>query len=371
MVKREKFTHLSAQERVYIEIRLDDGFKLRAIARSLNRSASTISRELKRNTNIDGSCSTTPARPNTRQAYLQSYCCNRSHARAQRLAQVARRKRLLLPGNALWQQVLHGLRQNLSPSQVSLTLARMQLPVRISHESIYSALYAMPRGELRREVLDLLPWGHKSRKSRLSGGSGEDRRRRGLITGMTSIDERPIEVDERLVPGHWEGDLIKGAKNRSQIGTLVERTTLFTVLVQVPQATAICTANAFVGVLKRIDAQKRLSLTYDQGKEMAHHTHLSRHTGMKVYFAHPHSPWQRGINENTNGLLRRYFPKGTDLSIYSQQQLDEVAFMMNAKPRASLGGKCPAELFLPEGSFDFQMFWAGKLNHPHSVAFGT
>jgi transposase, IS30 family len=368
MHKRQKFTHLSAQKRVFIEIRLDDGFKLRAIARSLKRSVSTISREIKRNKCIAPSDNTAPTSPSARQTYLKGYCCNRSQARAQRLACVPRRKRLLLPGNALWQQVMQALRQRLSPMQVSLTLARMQQPVRISHESIYTALYAMPRGELRREVLNLLPWGHKSRLSR---GSGQDRRRRGLITGMTSIEERPIEVDERLVPGHWEGDLIKGAKNRSQIGTLVERTTLFTVLVQVPQATAICTANAFVEVLKRIDAQKRLSLTYDQGKEMVHHTHLSRQTGMKVYFAHPHSPWERGINENTNGLLRRYFSKGTDLSIYTQQQLDEVAFMMNAKPRASLGGKCPAELFLPEGQFDFQLFWADKLSQPLSVAFGT
>ena len=243
----------------------------------------------------------------------------------------------------------------------------MSPPVRISHESLYTALYAMPRGELRRQVLSLLPWG---RKGRLPRGSGQDRRR-GLIANMTSIEERPIEVDERLVPGHWEGDLIKGAGNRSQIGTLVERTSLFALLVHVPRATAACTAEAFVQVLKRVDAQKRLSLTYDQGKEMAHHTHVSRQTGMQVYFAHPHSPWERGINENTNGLLRRYFPKGTDLSGYSQQQLDEVAFMMNAKPRASLGGKCPAELFLPEGVFDFQKFWAAKLNSPLSVALGT
>lgn len=365
MGKREKFTHLTAQERAFIEIRLDDGFKLRAIARGLNRAPSTISRELQRNSCAAVPSASAQAAHAAPKASLASYCCNRSHARAQHLAKQARRRRLLVPGNALWQQVLQCLRQRLSPGQVSLTLARMQTPIRISPESIYTALYAMPKGELRREVLALLPWG---RKSRLSRSSGQDRRR-GLMVGMTSIDERPIEVNERLVPGHWEGDLIKGAGNRSQIGTLVERTSLFVLLVQVPRATAACTADAFVGVLKRVQAQKRLSLTYDQGKEMAHHAHLSRQTGMQVYFAHPHSPWERGINENTNGLLRRYFPKGSDLAGHTQQHLDEVAFMMNAKPRASLGGKCPAELFLPEGTFDFQKFWAAKLASPHTVAF--
>ena len=367
MGTRHKFTHLTVQERAIIEVRLEDGFKLRAIARSLNRAPSTITRELARNGWQAPKPKDACAPRSAEKAYAASYCCHRSQARAQRLAHLARRKRLLVPGNALWHHVLCGLRQRLSPAQVSLTLGRMQPPVRISHESIYTALYAMPRGELRRQVLGLLPWG---RKGRLPRGSGDDRRR-GMIVGMTSIEERPLEVDERLVPGHWEGDLIKGAGNRSQIGTLVERTTLFTLLVQVPRATAACTADAFVGVLKRVQAQKRLSLTYDQGKEMAHHEHLSRQTGMQVYFAHPHSPWERGINENTNGLVRRYFPKGEDLSIYSQQQLDEVAFMMNAKPRASLGGKCPAELFLPEGSFDFQKFWAATLAAPQSVAFGT
>jgi transposase, IS30 family len=131
-----------------------------------------------------------------------------------------------------------------------------------------------------------------------------------------------------------------------------------TALVRVPSATAAQTADAFAGVLNRVDAQKRLSLTYDQGKEMAHHEHLSRQTGMPVYFAHPHSPWERGINENTNGVLRRTFAKGTDLSQYTQEQLDAVAMKLNAKPRKSLGWKCPAELFLPEGAFDFKAYWS-------------
>ena len=179
---------------------------------------------------------------------------------------------------------------------------------------------ALPRGELRAAILVLLPRGHKTRRPRSSSTD-----RRGLIPGAISTDERPIEVDELLVPGHWEGDLIKGARNKSQIGTLVERTTLFTVLVQMDNATAEHTAERFASVLNRIDAAMRLSMTYDNGREMAHHKALSESTGIKVYFAHPYSPWERGRNENTNGLLRRVLPKGTDLSIYTQEQLDAIA----------------------------------------------
>jgi IS30 family transposase len=239
----------------------------------------------------------------------------------------------------------------------------MPEPVRISHESIYTAIYAMPRGELRTEVIGLLRKSHKTRRPR---ARGEDRR--GLIPNMTSIDERPVEVDERLVPGHWEGDLIKGAANRSQVGTLVERTTLFTVLAKMEHATAACAAESFSRVLARIDSQMLRSLTYDQGREMSAHELFSQGTGMAVYFAHPHSPWERGINENTNGLLRDYLPKGSDLSIYTQDELDTIAWTLNVRPRKSLGWKCPAELFLPEGAFDFQAFWS---NPPKPVALGT
>jgi len=219
------------------------------------------------------------------------------------------------------------------------------------------------RGELCAQVLALLPWGRKTRRPRSAGTD-----RRGLIPGATRIDERPIEVTERLVPGHWEGDLIEGARNQSQIGTLVERKTLYTVLVQLDNARAEHTAQRFGMVLKRLDAAMRLSMTYDNGKEMAHHQALSKATGIQVYFAHPYSPWERGIHENTNGLLRRDLPQGSDLSGYTQEQLDAIAFHHNAKPRKSLGWKSPAELFLPEGSFDFQAYWSTIIN---PVALGT
>ena len=155
------------------------------------------------------------------------------------------------------------------------------------------------------------------------------------------------------MPGHWEGDLIKGAFNRSAIGTLVERTTLFTVLSRMEDASAESALSGFGHVLNRIESQKRLSLTYDQGKEMTEHQRLTQATGVKVYFADPHSPWQRGINENTNGLLRQYFPKGTDLGGFTQEELDAVAWQLNTRPRKSLGFKCPAELFSAD-AFDFR-----------------
>ena len=357
----KNYEHLSVEERALIQCKLEQGCKLRAIARSLQRAPSTISRELKRCGWRGASREVPLVRLRTRG--IDGYWCQTAQRRAEQLAAKARKPRRLVVGNGLWCHVYAGLAQGLSPEQVSGTLARMQPPQRISHESIYTTLYAMPRGELRAQVLALLRKQHKGRRPRTAGKD-----RRGLIVDMTSIDERPLSVQDRLVPGHWEGDLIKGALNKSQVGTLVERTTLFTLLVQLDRATADCTANGFIGVLKRVDAQMRLSLTYDQGREMADHAHLARQTGMQVYFAHPHSPWERGINENTNGLLRQYLPKGSDLSVHSQEQLDAIAHRLNVRPRKSLGWKCPAELFLPEGAFNFTAYWADKLA---PVALGT
>lgn len=180
----------------------------------------------------------------------------------------------------------------------------------------------MPRGALRKELIGCLRQGRKSRRPRTRGQD-----RRGQIPAMVSIHERPPEVDERLLPGHyWEGDLIGGARNASAIGTLVECTTLFTVLARMEGTTAAAAVQGFGTVLRRIDAQLRLSLTKTQGKEMARHEQLSQDTGIAVYFADPHSLRQRGINENTNGLLRQYFPKGTVLSQHTQEQLDAVAW---------------------------------------------
>lgn len=364
----KSYCHLSDLERAQIQAHLELGSKVRAIARTLLRAPSTISRELKRCGWHGPTATTAPAKLRTRG--INGYWREAAHKRAFALASKPRTKPKLVigdapgAGNALWESVYCALKR-LSPQQVSGTLARMDVPQRISHETIYTAIYAMPKGELRQEVIGMLS---RQRKGRRPRAAGKDRR--ALILDMTSIEERDPSVEDRLIPGHWEGDLVKGAFNRSQVGTLVERKTLFTLLVQLDNATAACTANGFIGVLKRVDAQMRLSLTYDQGREMADHAHLARQTGMKVFFAHPRSPWERGINENTNGLLRKYLPKGSDLSVYSQGQLDEFAFELNARPRKSLGWKCPAELFLPEGEFDFKAYWAKQLKLP-SVALGA
>lgn len=275
--------------------------------------------------------------------------------RADALSAKPRVERRLKAGSILWQAVMEYLKEGYSPEQIAGTLKTVNadhLNLQVSHETIYSAIYLMPRGELRTEVIGWLRFGHAKRRPR---ARGEDRR--GQIPDMVSIHDRPPEVEERLVPGHWEGDLIKGKSNRSAVGTIVERTTLFTVLAKMEKATAESAVSGFSHVLNRIEAQKRLSMTYDQGKEMAKHAQLTENTGVKVYFADPHSPWQRGINENTNGLLRQYLPKGEDLSVFSQEELDAIAWRLNTRPRKSLGFKCPAELFTPD-AFDFRQHHA-------------
>ena len=341
------YDQLSIEERTMIQTQLELGIKAAAIARSLGRSASTLSRELDRNGWIRPKVRRALGRPPTAGGYRAEI----AHRRASVRASKPRVDRRLRPGTPLWERVCHYLKARYSPEQIAGTLALVhpEAPsLQVSHETIYTAIYAMPRGELRTEVIGWLRFGHAKRRPR---ARGEDRR--GQIPDMVSIHDRPPDVEERLVPGHWEGDLIKGAYNRSAIGTLVERTTLFTVLSRMNDAGAESALSGFSHVLNRIESQKRLSLTYDQGKEMTEHQRLTESTGVKVYFADPHSPWQRGINENTNGLLRQYFPKGTDLSGFTQDELDAVAWQLNTRPRKSLGFKCPAELFTPD-AFDFR-----------------
>jgi IS30 family transposase len=299
------------------------------------------------------------ATPQSRRWGNGMYLARTADLRARRLQQKPRVARRLVAGTPLWDIVLGHLRRRLSPAQIASTLARMPVPVRISHETLYATFYAMPRGELRRSVLQLL-----RRKRPQRGARSPERHQRAFLDAMTLIDHRPEEVDQRIVPGHWEGDLIKGKMNRSRVGTLVERTTLFVALVKLDDGRAETTAQGFADILNRFQTPMRLSLTYDQGREMARHQWLAQQTGIKVYFAHPHSPWERGRNENTNGLLRQYLPKGEDLSRFSQQQLDQIAMEINARPRKTLAWKAPAELFLPEGSFNFVLFWSQP---PHTI----
>jgi IS30 family transposase len=338
------FRHLVLSERIFIETQLSLGMRAAGIAAALKRAPSTISREIRRNR----------WRANLRKgSRAGGYRCETADRRARVLAGKARRRRKLKPGNQLWKIMLKHLRQGLSPKQIARTLARMADPVRLSHEAIYTALYAMPRGQLRASLLDLLRRRHKARRP----ARGKSSRSRS-IADMTLIDQRPVEVEMRLVPGHWEGDLIIGKGNLSQVGTLVERKSLFVALVKLPNGKADTVAKSFTTIFRRFESQMRLSMTVDQGSEMSKHKTLTQNTGVTVYFAHPHAPWERGICENINGLLRQYLPKSTDLSLFSQDQLDQIAWKLNTRPRETLGWKAPAELFLPEGAFDFVKYWS-------------
>jgi IS30 family transposase len=338
------FRHLDLSERIFIEVQLRLGVRPAGIAAELKRARSTISREMRRN----------GWRAKLRQGSMAGgYRCAAADRRARVLAAKARRRRKLEPGNPLWKAVLERLYQGLSPVQIASTLARMADPVRLSHETIYTALYAMPRGQLRASLLDLLRRRHKARRPARSKSG-----RSHSIADMALIDQRPIEVAMRLVPGHWEGDLIIGKGNLSQVGTLVERKTLFVALVKLPNGKAGTVAESFTTIFNRFESQMRRSMTFDQGSEMSQHKTLTQNTGVTVYFAHPHAPWERGICENINGLIRQYLPKATDLSLFSQDQLDDIAWKLNTRPRKTLGWKAPAELFLPEGAFDFVNYWA-------------
>jgi transposase, IS30 family len=340
---RTSFQHLDLGDRATIQAQLTSGIRPGAIATVLNRARSTITREIHRNGWM--------AKPRMG-TIAGGYRSGTADRRARVLAAKPRRRRKLEPGNPLWIRMLEQLQHGFSPVQIASILERMADPVQISHETIYTALYAMPRGQLRAHVLDLLRRHHKARRVEVKN------RRSRSIPDMTLIDHRPMEVSERLVPGHWEGDLIIGKGNLSQVGTLVERTTLFVALVKLSDAKADTVAKGFSSILKRFKSQMRLSMTYDQGSEMSLHKTLTKATKVAVYFAHPHAPWERGICENTNGLLRDYLPKGTDLSVYSQKQLDAIAWQLNTRVRKTLAWKSPAELFLPKGTFDFAKYWS-------------
>ena len=230
-----------------------------------------------------------------------------------------------------------------SPQQIAATLKRVfpNEPERhVSHETIYTAIYAQPRGELRRQLVACLRQGRSTRLPRTRGTD-----RRGQIPDMVSIHVRPPEVDDRVMPGHWEGDFIKGAGNKSSVGVLVERTSRLVLLAKMVDATAASALAGFSAKLNSIAEPMRHSLTYDQGKELSRHKDLTARTGVAVYFCDPHSPWQRGTCENTNGLLRQYLPKGTDLSVFSQDDLDGIADSLNNRPRATHDWLTPLQVF--------------------------
>ncbi len=322
------YTQLDYRRRETIALGLQQGMSIRAIARMLGCAASTVSREISRN------------------APGGTYSCQFAQQRCERRKRFSRPAPKLVPGSALFDRVAQLLRLHWSPQQIAAHLAKLYprgSASRASHETMYTALYAMPQGELRRELISCM---RMARAKRWPRSRGQDRR--GQISDMVSIHVRPPEVDDRQLPGHWEGDLIKGLGNASAVGTLIERTSRLLILVKLPHphpATAAHCLQAFTDKLNGIAQPMRKTLTYDRGKEMAHHRQLTANTGVAVYFCDPHSPWQRGANENTNGLVRQYLPKGTDLSGYTQLQLDAIADQMNGRPRKTLGWENPLHVY--------------------------
>lgn len=334
-----RYSHLSAEERATIMLGKARGESARVIARLLGRAASTITRELARNGHRQAAGSRRMGRP-ARRGY-DATCAGR---RARWLARKPRRARKLARDSVLWRCVVRLLAKGFSPQQISCTLRRHHPDEpgwHVSHETIYTAIYAAPRGALRRELIALLRQHKCARRPR-----GQGANRRGRMHDLPSIHERPVEATERWLPGHWEGDFIKGARNQSSVGVLVDRRTLFLKLVKMNASSAEEALKGFSRAFRPLPQTLRRTLTYDQGKEMALHRTLTARTGVQIYFADPSSPWQRGICENTNGLVRQYLPKGTDLSVHSQRQLDAIARRLNTRPRATLDYHCPAEMFM-------------------------
>lgn len=323
-----KTYHLQPEDRLTLASLRQQGLGVRAMARVLGRSPSTVNRELQRNADSSGYANVTA----------------RTRCRQRRLA--ARPARKLDPEGVMFGVVRQCLGWRWSPEQIALTLASIYPkghPYRVSHETIYNCIYAQPVGELKRELVACLRQVHNQRTPR---SKGQDRR--GQIADMLSIHVRPPEVEDRQFPGHWEGGLIKGQANASAVGTLVERTSRLLMLVKLHQskpASAASVLQAFTDKLRSIAQPMRKTLTYDQGREMARHKELTANTGVAVYFCDPHSPWQRGSNENVNGLVRQYLPKCTDLSGYSQEQLDAIADEINNRSRKGLDVRTPLAVY--------------------------
>ncbi len=319
--------YLAITEREEIAV-LSGHVSVREIARRLGRSPSTISRELKRNAASDS-----------------QYRARLAQAHAERRLRRPKVSKLASCG-ALREYVQSKLggAQRWSPEQIACRI-KMDFPedvgMRVSHEAIYQALYVQGRGGLRRELSVCLRTGRALRWPRRRVDS-----RRKRIKNMVMISERPPEAADRAVPGHWEGDLILGKNSASAIGTLVERTTRFTMLLYLPDGhRAEAVRDVIAATILTLPSHLRRSLTWDQGLELLEHVDLNIATDLPIYFCDPHSPWQRGTNENTNGLLRQYFPKGTDLSIHSASDVADIAAALNGRPRKTLGWATPAEAF--------------------------
>ncbi len=326
-MKTKEFT---LTEREELSRLLSQGRTLTAIAGQLSKNKGTISRE-------------------TRRAGMNrhTYRAHKAHCHAQRQKRLQGRKRKMEYNRELRSFVLAKLKKRWSPDQIAQELTKVypdDMSMRISHESIYSYIYVLPRGSLKKELLSYL---RQQKKYRRRKGKNQPRtdEKLGSIPEMISIEERPKEVEDRTIPGHWEGDLILGKYKRSALGTIVERTTRTVILVPLVNKDAESVRKAFSREMKKLPKQMKLSLTYDQGKEMSRHKLFTKETKIKVYFAHPGIPWERGTNENTNGLIRQFFPKGTDFTQVSGKEIKHVQDLLNGRPRRALNYRKPYEVF--------------------------
>jgi IS30 family transposase len=323
LVRRRSRISLTLQEREDISRGIASGSSIRAIAKGLKRAVSTVSREV--------------ARHGGRTQYRAS------EADLQAWESALRPQTCLLATHTKLREIVASkLMLEWSPEQISGGL-KIEYPndesMRVSHETIYRSLFIQTRGVLKKQLIQHLRSKRRIRRSRHSRDRGHHS---GQIVDAVSIRERPAEIEDRAIPGHWEGDLIGGTKN-SHIATLVERHSRFTMLVKVSSKDTATVVAALSQHVLRLPASLRRSLTWDRGLEMAQHKSFTVDTDVTVYFCDPQSPWQRGSNENTNGLLRQYFPKRTDLSVFSQDELDEVALRLNQRPRKTLGFQTPAD----------------------------
>jgi len=322
------YHRLTINEREEIALGLAQGRSHREIALKLSRSPVTVSREILRN-----------------RVFKQGYRVILAQSRAKRRARYLHRKKRKLDTNKrLRQFVFDHLDMRWSPEQIAKRLKilyPLDMAMRISPETIYSYLYVWPRGELRKVVLKCLRRRHKCRRSYAKGRPNNQ-----AIQDFISIEERPKEVADRTVPGHWEGDMIMGHNNASGLGTLVERTTRMIFLVRLKNKDAQSVRIAYARKFKYLPAGLKRSLTYDNGQEMTEHKLFTKNTRIQVYFAHPHSPWERGTNENTNDLIRQFFPKGTNFDKISLRQINRAQNMLNDRPRKVLGFLTPHEVFV-------------------------
>jgi len=321
-----QYQRITITEREEISRQIASGYSIRVIARNLDRSPSTISREINRCV-VD------------RKYYRAIFAQGRWNKKRRQL----RKNRKLITNTRLRKIVLNYLRQKWSPEQIAKRLIHLYPKdpnMHISHEAIYSYIYILPRGSLKRELASCLRRNRKNRRKRR-----KHRHDPAPLQDYLSIEERPKEVADRIIPGHWEGDLIIGSNAISAIGTLVERTTRMTFIVKLKSRDAMTVRKAFTEEFHYLPKGLKRTLTYDQGREMAQHKIFNKETDITVYFAHPHSPWERGTNENTNSLIRQYFPKGTDFSKISRNSLKQVQDQLNDRPRKALGWYTPHESF--------------------------